>query len=128
MDWLETPNDDFGGFPVCPFLAPERKQDKLLIDFYDYKEKSLFDMIKEFDKDEKYTTALFLHLRGGEKQKTKDFQEWVTYEMDYLGLGHLRAVCFSPCFITSITTHKSLNDAWRKIKDSKYWKKNQESA
>ena len=57
MDWLETPNDDFGGYPVCPFLAPERKQDKLLIDFYDYKEKSLFDMIKEFDKDEKYTTA-----------------------------------------------------------------------
>ena len=144
MDWLETPNENFGGYPVCPFLAPERKQDKLLIDFYDYKEKSLFDMIKEFDKDEKYTTALFLHLRGGEKQKTKDFQEWVTYEMDYLGLGHLRAVCFSPwekvkrndvktrvgapCFITSITTHKSLNDAWRKIKDSKYWKKNQESA
>ena len=37
MDWLETPNEDFGGMPVCPFLAPERKQDKLLIDFYDYR-------------------------------------------------------------------------------------------
>jgi len=32
MDWLETPNEDFGGMPVCPFLAPERRQDKLLID------------------------------------------------------------------------------------------------
>ena len=31
MDWLETPNDDFGGYPVCPFLAPERKTNQLLI-------------------------------------------------------------------------------------------------
>ena len=42
MDWLETPNDDFGGDPVCPFLAPERKQNKLLIDFYDSGD-SIFD-------------------------------------------------------------------------------------
>ena len=33
MDWLETPNDNFGGYPVCPFLAPERKTNKLLIEF-----------------------------------------------------------------------------------------------
>ena len=36
MDWLETPNDDFGGYPVCPFLAPERKTNQLLIEFYDH--------------------------------------------------------------------------------------------
>ena len=144
MDWLETPNDDFGGFPVCPFLAPERKQNKLLIDFYDYRQKSLFSMIENFDKDDKYTTALYLHVVGGEKQKTKDYEQWVTYEMDNLGLGHLKAVCFSPwekvkrngvrtrvnapCFITSITTHEALNDAWKKIKQTNYWKKNRESA
>ena len=142
MDWLETPNEDFGGMPVCTFLAPERKQGKLLIDFYDYRQKSLFDMIKEFNEDDKYTTALYLHVVGGDKQKTKDYQEWVTYEMDNLGLGHLKAVCFSPwekvtrngvrtrmsapCFITSITTHEALNDAWKRIKVSNYWKNNQE--
>ena len=76
------------------------------------------------------------------KQKTKDYQEWVTHEMDMIGLGHLKAVCFSPwekvtrnsvrtrvnapCFITSITTHEALNDAWKKIKVSKYLKNNQE--
>ena len=64
--------------------------------------------------------------------------------MDNLGLSHLKAVCFSPwekvkrngvrtrvnapCFITSITTHEALNDAWKKIKQTKYWKKNRESA
>ena len=144
MDWLEEPNEDFGGFSVCPFLAPERKQDKLLIDFYDYTENSLFEMIKEFDKDNRYTTALYLHVNSGRKQKTKDYEEWVTYELDMIGLGHLKAICFSPwekikrngirtrmdapCFITSITTHKSLGDAWKKIKGTKYWKKNRENA
>ena len=145
MDWLETPNENFGGMPVCPFLAPERKQDKLLIEFYDYSESSLFDMIKEFDEDDKYTTALYLHVKGSwKKQKTKDYGQWVTDELDTIGLGHLKAVCFSPwekvtrnkvrtrlkapCFITSITTQESLNDAWKKIKDTTYWKKNRENA
>ena len=140
MDWLETPNKDFGGMPVCPFLAPERKLGQLLIDFYDYTKNSLFNQIQEFDENDKYTTALFLHVNSGERQKTKDYQEWVTYELDRLGRGHLRAVCFSPfekvkrngvrtrveapCFITSVTTHEALNDAWKKIKDTKYWKTN----
>jgi len=145
MDWLEEPNENFGGLPVCPFLAPERKQDKLLIDFYDYTENSLFEMIKEFDEDDKYTTVLYLHLKGSwKKQKTKDYGQWVTDELDTIGLGHLKAVCFSPwekvtrnkvrtrmkapCFITSITTQESLNDAWKKIKDTTYWKKNRENA
>ena len=66
MDWLETPNEDFGGMPVCPFLAPERNGIRTRMD--------------------------------------------------------------APCFITSITTHKSLGDAWKKIKGTKYWKKNRENA
>ena len=51
MDWLETPNDDFGGFPVCPFLAPERKTNKLLIEFYNPEEGSIFESIKKFEKE-----------------------------------------------------------------------------
>ena len=69
MDWLETPNENFGGLPVCPFLAPERKQDKLLIDVYDYSKNSLFDMIKEFDKRKTKTTALYLHVNGEWRNK-----------------------------------------------------------
>ena len=29
LDWLETPNENFGGRPVCPFLAPDRKKGKI---------------------------------------------------------------------------------------------------
>ena len=144
MDWLETPNEDFGGLPVCPFLAPERNQDKLLIEFYDYRKGSLFEMIGDFDKDDRYTTALYLHLRGGQNLKTKEYGEFVTKVLKSYKLGHLKAVCFSPfekirkngvrtreqapCFITSITTVKSLDDGWKKIKDTNYWKKNRESS
>ena len=60
MDWLETPNEDFGGMPVCPFLAPERKTDKLLIDYYDYREKSIFQQIIDFDTDDKVKQFLYL--------------------------------------------------------------------
>ena len=141
MDWLETPNEDFGGFPVCPFLAPERKQDKLHIEFYDYRKGSLFEMIGDFDKDDRYTTALYLHLRGGQHLKSKDYGDFVTKVLKSYELGHLKAVCFSPfeklskngvktreqapCFITSITTHEALHDAWKKITKTKYWQNNQ---
>ena len=31
LDWLETPNENFGGRPVCPFLSGDRKNGKLKI-------------------------------------------------------------------------------------------------
>ena len=103
------------------------------------------DDTTEFDKDDNYTTALYLHVNGEwRKQKTKEYEAWITSELDMIGLGHLKAICFSPwervkrngvrtrikapCFITSITTHKSLDDAWKKIVGTKYWNKNRESA
>ena len=61
MDWLETPNENFGGYPVCPFLAPERKTNQLLIEFYNPDEGSIFDLIKDFNDNDDYTTALYLH-------------------------------------------------------------------
>ena len=77
-------------------------------------------------------------------QKTKEYEAWITSNLDMIGLGLLKAICFSPwekikrngvrtrvqapCFITSITTHKSLDDAWKKIVNTKYWNKNRESA
>ena len=74
MDWLETPNEDFGGFPVCPFLAPERKTNKLLIEFYDYGKESIFEKIKKFDSNDGYDTALFLHTSGGEHLTRKEYE------------------------------------------------------
>ena len=139
MDWLETPNDDFGGYPVCPFLAPERKQNKLLIDFYDSGD-SLFDKIREFDNDDRYTTALYLHMIYSNNYTVKDYQTFINEGLKEIGLGHLKSICFNPnenvtrnhvktrigapTFLTSITTVKSLDVAHNKIKGSNYWKEN----
>ena len=139
MDWLETPNDDFGGYPVCPFLAPERKQNKLLIDFYDSGD-SIFDKIKEFDNDDRYTTALYLHMIYSNNYTVKDYQTFINEGLRELGFVHLKSICFipnenvtinhvktrvkAPTFLTSITTRQSLDVAHNKIKNSNYWKEN----
>ena len=139
MDWLETPNDDFGGYPVCPFLAPERKQNKLLIDFYDSGD-SIFDKIKEFDNNDRYTTALYLHMIYSNNYTVKDYQTFINEGLKEIGLGHLKSICFNPnenvtrnhvktrvkapTFLTSITTRQSLDVAHNKIKGSNYWKEN----
>ena len=139
MDWLETPNENFGGYPVCPFLAPERKQNKLLIRFYEPTD-SIFDMIKEFDNDDRYTTALYLHTDYHGNYSVVDYQSFVNESLKKIDLGHLKAVCFNPydtrktngimtrknapCFITSIATRKALGNAYNKLEHTKYWKNN----
>ena len=139
MDWLETPNENFGGYPVCPFLAPERKQNKLLIDFYESGD-SIFDKIKEFDNDDRYTTALYIHLNYAGNYLVKEYQKFINAGLKEMGLGHLKSVCFNPheavtrngvrtrsgapIFLTSISTVESLTHAHDKIKNSNYWKDN----
>ena len=139
MDWLETPNEDFGGYPVCPFLAPERKQNKLLIDFYESGD-SIFDKIKEFDNDDRQTTALYIHLNYAGNYLVKEYQKFINAGLKEMGLGHLKSVCFNPheavtrngvrtrsgapIFLTSISTVESLTHAHDKIKNSNYWRDN----
>ena len=139
MDWLETPNEDFGGYPVCPFLAPERKQNKLLIDFYESGD-SIFDKIKQFDNDDRYTTALYIHLNYAGNYLVKEYQKFINAGLKEMGLGHLKSVCFNPheavtrngvrtrsgapIFLTSISTVESLTHAHDKIKNSNYWRDN----
>ena len=141
MDWLETPNENFGGYPVCPFLAPERKTNQLLIEFYNPDEGSIFDLIKDFNDNEDYTTALYLHTDYHGNYSVVDYQNFINESLKKIDLGHLKAVCFNPydtrktngmmtrknapCFITSIATRKALGNAYKKLEHTKYWKKNQ---
>ena len=144
MDWLETPNDDFGGFPVCPFLAPERKTNKLLIEFYNPEEGSIFESIKKFDKNDNFTTAMYLHADYHGNYTVVNYQNFINESLKKIGLGHLKAVCFNPydkrktngvltrkgapCFITSIATREALGSAYKKLQPTTYWKKNRENA
>ena len=34
IDWLATPNEVFGGFPICPFIEKERTSGKLKYEIF----------------------------------------------------------------------------------------------
>ena len=144
LDWLETPNENFGGRPVCPFLAPERKTNKLLIEFYNPEEGSIFESIKKFNKNDDYTTAMYLHTDYHGNYTVVNYQNFINESLKKIGLGHLKAVCFNPydkrktngvltrkgapCFITSIATREALGSAYKKLQPTTYWKKNRDNA
>ena len=63
IDWLATPNEAFGGFPVCPFVEKERSSSKLKYEVFQVGHtKSLFDMIDEWDMEDQYTSMIIAHL------------------------------------------------------------------
>ena len=103
LDWLETPNENFGGRPVCPFLAPDRKNGKLKIEIYNPKVKTIWEHILIFDRED-YNTALFLHVDDSIREVTRAkmadiyttryerywFESFKTYLFFTLGRLHCR--------------------------------------
>ena len=137
LDWLETPNENFGGRPVCPFLSGDRKNGKLKIEIYDPKVKTIWEHILIYDRED-YNTALFLHIDDSIKKVTR--ARWQTYireGMESIGLNHLKPICFSPwedytaatirtremapCFLTSIANTKELGKGHRTLQKTNYF-------
>ena len=137
LDWLETPNENFGGQPVCPFLASDRRNNKLKIEIFDPQIKTIWEHILVFDR-ENYNTALFLHIDNTIKDvpRTK-WQKYLIEGMRKIGLNHLKPVCFSPwekwtaatiktrtkapCFMTSIANAHQLGEGHEKLHKTKYF-------
>ena len=137
LDWLETPNENFGGRPVCPFLAPDRKNGKLKIEIYDPKVKTIWEHILIFDRED-YNTALFLHIDDSIKGVSRaKWQKYLREGMKSIGLDHLKPICFSPwedwpagqiktremapCFLTSIAGRRDLGVAHKSIQKTNYF-------
>lgn len=139
LNWLETPNEMFGGQPVCPFLASDRKNNKLKIEVFDPKIKTIWEHILIFDRED-YNTALFLHIDNSIKDvpRTK-WQKYLIEGMRKIGLNHLKPICFSPweewtaatvptrknapCFMTSIANADQLGKGHKKLHKTKYFDK-----
>ena len=139
LDWLETPNENFGGRPVCPFLAPDRKSGKLKIEIYDPKVKTIWEHILIFDRED-YNTALFLHIDDSIKKVTRaNWQTFIRQGLKAIGLGGLKPICFSPwenytaatiktrekapCFLTSIAGRGQLSAAAKSLEKTNYYGK-----
>ena len=114
LDWLETPNENFGGRPVCPFLAPDRKNGKLKIEIYDSKVKTIWEHILVYDRED-YNTALFLHIDDSIREVTR--AKWQTYlreGMRAIGLNHLK-----PTILRIIPRVQITHESFNSIRSSK---------
>ena len=52
--------------------------------------------IKKFDKDDNFTTAMYLHTDYHGNYTVVNYQNFINESLKKIGLGHLKAVCFNP--------------------------------
>ena len=48
FDYLQTPNESFGGMAVCPFLKAEIEKNNLMVEIWRPNEKPLNSLFREF--------------------------------------------------------------------------------
>jgi len=58
LDYLETPNENFGGMAVCPFLKKERVTEGLMLRVWRPNEESFFNVLDEFVESDKSSAVL----------------------------------------------------------------------
>ena len=140
LDFLESPNDNFNGMAVCPFLKKERLEHKLMIKVW-YPDKTPFlDVIDEFQKSD-FNSALLICM-DGEGVKWKDvkrkrFQRLIQMLLKKSKHKSLKTLCFSPFekitaagvetrkrapyFLINIADKNELGNAHTKLLKTKYY-------
>ena len=97
IDWLATPNEAFGGFPVCPFVERERASGKLKYEvFYTDGEKTIFDLIDEWDDEDDYNSMIIAYLSDIKMSEYKTFQHYINREIRERSMGYVKVICFHP--------------------------------
>ena len=97
IDWLVTPDEAFGGFPVCPFVEKERASGKLKYEVFLMGEtKSLFDLIDEWDLDDNYNSMIIAHISDIKLNEYKVFQHYINRELRKRKMGYVKVICFHP--------------------------------
>ena len=97
IDWLATPNEAFGGFPVCPFVEKERSSGRLKYEVFSMGEtKPLFHLIDEWDEEDKYTSMIIAHISDIKFNEYKPFQHWLNKELRKRKMNYIKAITFHP--------------------------------
>jgi len=140
IDWLATPNEAFGGFPVCPFVSTERASGKLKYEVFETEQqKSIFDMIDEWDEEEQYSSMIVAHLSNIQFDEYKIFQHWLNKELRKRKMGYIKCITFhpddefeidnvktrseAPFFLINVAYIDELNKAHQRLKNTKYFDK-----
>ena len=140
IDWLGTPNEAFGGFPICPFVEKERASGKLKYEIFKIGfTKPLFDLIEKWDDEDDYNSMIIAYLSDIKMSEYKTFQHWLNRELRERSMGYVKTICFhpddtfevdgvatrskAPYFLLNIAYIDELNKAHQHLKATKYFDK-----
>ena len=140
IDWLATPNEAFGGFPICPFVEKERASGKLKYEIFKIGfTKPIFDLIEDWDEDDNYNSMIIAHLSDIKMSEYKTFQHYINRGLRQRSMGYVKVICFhpddefevggvktrskAPYFLLNIAYQDELNKAHQHLKATKYFDK-----
>ena len=141
-EYLEIPNENFGGMPVCPFVKAEREKDGLMFEIWYPNESSFTDVLEKFENSD-FTSALVICMNTDgllwEEVDRKKYQKAIQLLMEDRGYSDIKALCFSPYehhtavgeetrkgspyFLINIAGTEELNKAHRRLLETKYFDK-----
>ena len=97
IDWLATPNEAFGGFPVCPFVEKERAAGKLKYEVFTASDNvSLFELIDKWDMEDEYNSMIIAHISDIRLHEYKKFQHYINRRLRKKKMGYVKVICFHP--------------------------------
>ena len=140
LDYLETPSDNFGGMPVCPFLKKERVTENLMLEIWRPDEKSFFELLDKFVESDNTSALLVCMDTDGimwEEIGRNKYQKAIQLAMEEKGYKKHKALCFSPYedwtaageatrkkapyFLINLAETDALNEAHRSLWKTKYF-------
>ena len=137
FDYLQTPNESFGGMAVCPFLKAEISNNKLMVEIWKPEEQSFSNLFENF-LDSEYESAILICMNAeGIDWSQVNRVKYQKQIQTMLKESEYKALCFSPFeehtaageetrkkspyFLINIAKTSVLNEAHRKLLKTKYF-------
>ena len=138
MDFLQTPHPNFNNMPICPFIAGDLQTGNIqFIPYNSNMDKSLIDVIKEWD-ESNFKTGLILHVGDNLKKiKRKSYQKFLNRQLKENNMRYIKLLVFSPfedfniggvdtrknapCMLYNVAKRKDLSEAQKKLKKTKWY-------
>lgn len=138
IDWLATPHEAFGGFPICPFVSNERDSGKLKYEVFRIGfTKPIFNLIDEWDEEDEYNSMIIAYLSDIKMSEYKTFQHWLNRGLRKRKMDYIKVITFhpgdefevdgvktrsdAPYFLINVAYRDELNKAHQSLKNTKYF-------
>ena len=137
FDYLQTPNESFGGMAVCPFLKAEISNNKLMVEIWKPEEQSFSNLFENFLNSEYDSAILICMNTEGIDWSQVDRVKYQKQIQTMLKESEYKALCFSPFeehtaageetrkkspyFLINIAKTSVLNEAHKKLLKTRYF-------